>query len=287
MQTPPPPPAEMDPISENKTVMEGNPIKPYKTQDHTSHIIVHNNAIDLLNNDQTIDHTNIIAELKSHIQAHTTLQYIINMELMTGLQFPDDPTQIPQEMQNEIAIKAAQKVKEEKEKQLALNPPPPDPNEILMEENRIKEKAIDAKSHETLSRLNLDEIKMNKEAENESLKLQIQLKQLDLTDKELMIQEKKLMVTQEEIQLKLRLELEKIKLGENKTDLETQSKAFDSTLKYQKDQEMNNAKIASEEQKSSLDAQSKAFDSTLDFEKKKLDFELEENNFYNAGTENG
>jgi hypothetical protein len=266
---PPPPPPEMDPLSENKTVMEGSPIKPYKMQDHKSHIIIHNSLIATLSADQDNDQTALIAELKSHIQAHKTLEYIAQMEMMTGITLPDDPSQIPPEIQNQIAVQTAQKLQQEKQQEEAANPPPPDPNQVMMEDIRVKEKAIDAKTHETQSRLQLEEMKLSKESETESLKLQIQLKELELSEKELMIQEKKLMITETEINLKNQIELEKIRSENNKTDLTVQSKAFDSTLDYQSKQEVNQAKIVSDEEKNSLDAQTQAFKSTLDFEKNK------------------
>ncbi len=261
------PPPEQDPISENKSVMEGNPIKAYKTQDHQSHVIVHQSIIETLSQDQQNDNTIIIAEIKSHIQEHKTFEYLIQMEMMTGIELPDDPTQIPPEMQNQIAMQAAQQLQQQQQQQQEQNPPPPDPNTVMMEDIRVKEKAIETKAMESQARFELDQIKVQNESQYENMKLQIQMEELELAKRQLAIDEMKLNLEHEEIQLRMQVEYAKIESDREKSDLTAQSKLMDSQMRYESNHHINERKIASDEDKAELDAQTKAYSATLNYEK--------------------
>ena len=263
----PPPPPERDPLSENEVVMKGEPIKAYKDQDHQSHRLVHQNLIDQLSNDTSEDHSDIIAQLKSHNQEHKTFEYMIHMEQITGIQLPEDPTQIPLDMQNQIAQQAAAALSQEKEQQEAQNPAPIDPNAILMEEVRVKEKEVDVRSAENQTKLQIDQLKIENEARKDDMKLQIELKRLELEERRLILEEKKLMIEHEDSIRKSQVEAARIELDQERTHLEAESKAYDATLKHEGDKEIAYAKIASEDEKNHLDAETKSFDSTLNFEK--------------------
>ena len=265
--TTPIPPPEQDPISENKSVMEGNPIKAYKTQDHASHVIVHQSMIDTLGQDQTNDNSAMLAEFKSHIQEHKTFEYVIHMEMMTGIQLPDDPTQIPPDMQNNIAMQAAQQLQQQQQQQQEQNPPPPDPNTVMMEDIRVKEKAIDTKAMESEARLQLEQMKMQSESEHENMKLNIQMKELELAERQLAVDEMKLNLQHEEMQLRMQVEYAKIESDKEKSDLTAQSKLMDSQMRYENNHQINERKIASDEDKAELDAQTKAYSATLNYEK--------------------
>jgi hypothetical protein len=270
-----PPPAEQDPISENKAVMEGSPVKAYKTQDHTSHITVHQGLVATLSQDEQNDNSAMVAELQSHIQEHKTFQYVIHMEMITGIELPDDPTQIPPDMQNKIAIQAAQQLQQEQQQQQEQNPPPPDPNVVMMEDIRVKEKAIDNKSVESQTRFELDHMKLQSENEHETMKLQIQMKELELAEKQLMVDEMKLNLQNEEMKLRMEVEYAKIESDKQKADLTVQSKLIDSHMRYENDHVLNERKIAFDEEKAELDAQTKAYSATLNFEKDNLAAEQE------------
>lgn len=265
-----PPPPLMDPISENKTVMESNPIKAYKVQDHDSHNVVHKNLIQTLEAqmqaDNTQDNSQMISALKAHIQEHDTFAYVINMEMNTGIELPEDPTQIPENIQNQIAIQAAQTIQQQAQQQAEENPQI-DPNQILMEENRIKEKEADNKASEDQARIQFDYERLQSDAQNEQMKLQIQQEEIQFKAQQLEVERMKLELQAQEMQMKMDVEMAKIEADRMKNDLTIESKAFDSTLRYQSEQERDNAKIASDAEKSALDAQSKAYSDTLAFER--------------------
>lgn len=262
-----PPPPEQDPISENKCVMSGEPIKSYKVQDHASHITVHQSLCDVLAQDQTNDNSSMIAELKSHIQEHKTFQYVIHMEMITGIQIPDDPTQIPPDIQNAIAQKAAQELQQEQQQQQEQNPPPPDPNVVMMEDIRVKEKAIDAKTEESQASNELEHMKIQSEAEHEQMKIQLQMQEAELAEHQLRLDELKLQLQHEEMQLRMQVEYAKIEAAQHKAGSDTQSKLVESQMKIESDHLINERKIASDEDKAELDAQTKAYSATLNFEK--------------------
>lgn len=262
-----PPPPEMDPMSENQTIMSGQPIKAYKNQDHPSHNIVHQDLIDSLTADEATDNTSRIAQLEAHKQEHATFEYILKMQAMTGIELPDDPTQIPPDVQNHIAIQAAKVIQQKQQQEAQQNPPPIDPSVVMMEENRIKEKEIENKAYESQERLQLERQKIDAEAHIEDMKMQVEMKRLEFDERELRVQEEKLALLHEEAQMKLQVEMMKLESDKQQADLTAQSKAFDSTLRFEHDSELGHAKIASDEEKASLDAETRAFDATLQFEK--------------------
>ncbi len=274
-----PPPPEMDPISENKTVMESNPIKAYKVQDHESHTVVHKNLVQTLSDqmqaDSTQDNSQMIAALKAHIQEHDTFAYVINMEMNTGIELPDDPTQIPSNVQNQIAIQAAQSIQQQAQQEAEQNPQI-DPNQILMEENRIKEKEADNKAAEDQARLEFDYQRLQSDAQNEQMKLQIQQQEIEFKAQQLEVERMKLELQAQEMQMRMDVEMAKIHADSAKADQAIESKAFDSTLRYQSEQERDNAKIASDAEKSALDAQSKAYSDSLAFESERQRSQEEE-----------
>lgn len=274
-----PPPPQMDPISENKTVMESNPIKAYKVQDHASHTVVHKGLIQVLDAqmqaDSTQDNSQMIAALKAHIQEHDTFAYVINMEMTTGIELPDDPTQIPIDAQNHIAVQAAQAVQQQAQQDAQQNQQI-DPNQILMEENRIKEKEADNRAAEDQARIQFDYERLQSDAQNEQMKLQIQEQEIQFKAQQLEVERMKLELQAQEMQMRMDVEMAKIHADSAKADQAIESKAFDSTLRYQSEQERDGAKIASDAEKSALDAQSKAYSDTLAFEREQQRSQEEE-----------
>lgn len=262
-----PPPPAIDPISENQKAMSNKPIKAYKVQDHASHNIVHQDLIASLSADEETDHTAIIAAVQSHIQEHSTFEYLIKMEAMTGIELPDDPTQIPPEVQNHIAVQAAKVIQDKQQQEAQHNPPPIDPSAVMMEENRIKEKEIENKAHESQTRLQLEHQKIEAESHIAEMKMQIEMKRLEFDERELRVQEEKLVLAHEESQMKLQVEMMKLESDKQQFDLTAESKAFDSTLRFENDSELGHAKIAADAERAALDAETRAFDATLQFEK--------------------
>ena len=126
----------LDPITENQNIMTGKPVTAGIMQDHTAHMQVHN----LIINDP-----NSAPEAKSaaiaHLHEHEALAFLVDMQTRIGFEMPEDPTQIPPEMQNQIAIAAADAARQKMQEQQAQNPPPEpplDPARVMMEDSKLK-----------------------------------------------------------------------------------------------------------------------------------------------------
>lgn len=98
-----PPPFSGDPITENAYLMTNKAVTASLSQDHSAHKLVHQ----LILTNPQVDPV-IAAATKSHLQEHDALEFLVAMQAQMNIQLPEDPTQIPPEVQNEIAVRAAQ-----------------------------------------------------------------------------------------------------------------------------------------------------------------------------------
>lgn len=156
----------LDPISENKNAMEGKPIKAAIWQDHESHIIVHE-AFSLQNPD--------VEALKAHIYEHRAQQYTVQMQNALGFQLPPlEQLQDPQ-VQNQIAMQAAQIAMQQQEQAKEENPPPLDPAVVMLEEVKQKAQAAQLKNEEAKDRNEQEAFKAQLKFESEKDKLEAEL----------------------------------------------------------------------------------------------------------------
>ena len=116
------PPFTGDPITENMAAMKGAPCKPRVDQNHDAHIIVHGT---MLQNPAYAENRQMQQILMAHIQEHLSMKYRQEMAQMVGdpqLQQiimsnppqpqpgqpkPPNPPQLPPELENRIAMAAA------------------------------------------------------------------------------------------------------------------------------------------------------------------------------------
>ena len=266
-----PPPPELDPISENMYAAQGNPIKVFKTQDHKSHNIVHQDDVMRLTNDQTKDNSAVVAALTAHMAQHDMWAYVAEMEAKMGQALPDDASQLPPEIQNEIAMNAARVIDQQQQQQAQQTPPIMDPSIVLMEENRVKEKGIDMEAQYKHEQLQTEQMKIQKDAELKDAELHIKLRQLEVEEKKILLEEKKLMILEKDNDARRQLDWEKIQLDKQKADLQIQAKAFGDTLRYENDSnnDIDVMKMKMDKEKSDLQIQSKAFDTVMAHENEK------------------
>lgn len=262
---------ELDPISENMRVLQNMPIKVFKTQDHASHLAVHNDEMQKLAGDQTKDNSAMVAALTAHNTQHEMWQYAIGMEANIGMALPDDASQIPPEMQNEIAMRAAHSIQAKAEQQQKENPPPMDPSIPLMEENRVKEKGLDLEAQYKQEQIQMDHMKIERDSQKSSLEIQMKMKQIEMEERKLMIEEKRLMIQEQENMNKTQIEMAKLQLDQQKADLQAETKAFGDTLRYDNDsnKDVEMAKLKVEKDKTDLLVESKAFDTVMTHENDK------------------
>ena len=103
---PPPQQAKpMDPVSENMSSLTGNPLNAAPYQDHDAHIKVHSS---FMVNPLFADNQQMLLALTAHMMEHLALKYHLEMQQAMGTELPPLGQQLPPEMENAIAIKAAQ-----------------------------------------------------------------------------------------------------------------------------------------------------------------------------------
>ena len=129
-----------DPITENGNLMQGNPVKAFMEQDHKSHIIIHS----IIPQDQSLVNSNdsqsVIQAAQAHIKEHQAMDMMITMFAQIGMPVPEDPSEIPPETQNQIAMMSAQIIMQQQ--QQAAQNTPPTPEMVMLEEIKVKDKQV-------------------------------------------------------------------------------------------------------------------------------------------------
>jgi hypothetical protein len=167
---PPPPPFSGDPITEDQYLLVGKPIMASVWQEHDAHIMVHKL---ILNNPEATDQAKAAAG--AHIQEHEAFKLLVEMQQQIGFEMPQDPTQIPPEMQNQIAVQAAQVAQQKLEQMQGMQanqPAPMDPAYVMDEDSKRKAEI----AHEQIAldklKLSVEQAKIESSLEIEQMKLQ-------------------------------------------------------------------------------------------------------------------
>lgn len=164
----------LDPVTENQNLMKGKAVKASIMQDHASHKIIHS----LMLNDPNAT-PEIIAATMAHNAEHSAFEFELQIEQMVGFQMPEDPSKLPIEVQNQIALMVAQSIMRQQQQQQQDAPPPPlDPALVMLEEVKVKDKGIDEKAK-------ADQLKAETEAFKAQLNYEAEMKKIELNEKEL------------------------------------------------------------------------------------------------------
>jgi len=256
---------ELDFITENTRALKNEPIKVYPTQDHDAHIIGHQDMSEKLSNDESQDYTQQIAALSAHLSDHKMYKYLAQIQALMGEQIPQDMEQVPEHIQNEISMKAAAAIQKQQAKEAKANPPPIDPNVVMMKELEVKQQEALLKDQQHQADLQHEEHKLRLEVQQKAAEQQIKQQEIELKMRQLQIEEMRLRIQEREMQLKLQVEMAQIQTQAEKTQLETQAKTYEATLKYEADRESDQEQLAQDAREADLAAQTKAFDSTLKY----------------------
>ena len=177
----------LDPISENMNLLKGKPVKAGIDQDHDAHMLVHGllKTNPLVGNDQ-----NVQGAIDAHLKEHEALKILINFQAATGFEMPEDPSQIPPEVQNQIAIMAAQQAQQQGQAEAGEQQQNPEllTAQALMKEVEVKELQTNLKAEIDNRRLSLDqqrlEIDYEKMVSDNKIKEQeLQIKLASVQDK--------------------------------------------------------------------------------------------------------
>lgn len=163
----------LDPITENVNIMMGKTAKAGLDQDHQAHKITHAPLIQQLAQDPQ-NNAQKIAALQAHIAEHDAMAYLIQMQQAMGIQMPQPEMLKDPQVQNKIAMMAAQASQQLQQQQQAQNPPPLDPNMVMLKDIEQRREESLLKHEEAQLRAELDAYKAQTQFESNKLKMDVE-----------------------------------------------------------------------------------------------------------------
>ena len=150
-----------DPASENADALVGKPLKAFIHQNHEAHIAAH---MAFMQNPMFQNNQQAMLVLQSHIQEHFAMQYRQQVEQMIGRSLPTEGEQVPPELENQIALAAAQATQQISQQAQAFAAQQGEGGidplvQIRMKELELKERDLQRKEAESQSRLAFDKQK--------------------------------------------------------------------------------------------------------------------------------
>jgi len=101
-----------DPVAENMSILKGDPVKAFSSQDHKAHITVHmsmiQNPVIAANIGQNPKAPVISAALMAHVAEHTGYQYRKQIEDQLGMPLPAEDEKLPPEIEKALSGMMAQ-----------------------------------------------------------------------------------------------------------------------------------------------------------------------------------
>lgn len=173
-----PPPQDAvprDPITENANIILGQPVKAGMDQDHEAHIAVHSA---LLNDPQGSPEAQGAAQ--AHINEHRAQQYLVQMQSQLGIELPQDGEPLPMELQNQIAVQAAQLAQQ----QMGAEGAEEQPQDPMMLQAQAMMQQNEVKAEENRNKMELELIKLRAQEEREKLDSINKVKELELKEME-------------------------------------------------------------------------------------------------------
>jgi hypothetical protein len=168
----------LDPISENMNGLQGKPLQAAMWQDHSAHILSHSAFLqdpNIIQNIPEVMRQPVMNMMTEHIQQHNAMQYLLDMQMQMHMQMPEPEMLKDPEVQNTIAIKAAQvaqaqlqaQAEEQKAQQI-------DPNQVLMADIEQRREAAYLKDEETKLKAETEAFKSQLKFEGEKYKINSQ-----------------------------------------------------------------------------------------------------------------
>lgn len=158
----------LDPITENMNIMNGKPVKAGIYQDHDAHDIVHDPLIEQL---KAQGNEQAAAVAVSHKHEHQAFRYLIQMQMSMGMQMPNEQDLQNLEIQNEIAIKAAEVIQQQQKAAAEQQAQQLDPNAVMMADIEQRREASYLKNEESKLRSETDAYKAQLSFESEKAKI--------------------------------------------------------------------------------------------------------------------
>jgi hypothetical protein len=167
-----------DPITENMDALAGKPIEAGIDQDHDAHMAVHAAFLadpNIVNQIPDAMKQQVFSLIAAHQARHVALKYLVDMQMKMGMQMPDMQMLQNPEVQNQIALQAAQIAQAEMQRQAEEQKANTiDPNAIMMADIEQRREAAHLKDEETKLRAKTDIHKSQLKFETEKLKMKTQ-----------------------------------------------------------------------------------------------------------------
>lgn len=155
-----PPPQPMDPVSTMSAIIKGEPVIAAVWQNHDAYIAIIDAWIQMNPQDP---HVQNAMALKTQ---HEAYKYMVDTYAALGMEPPQDPSQLPPEQQNELAVAIANmKVQESQQAQAAQQPPEPplDPARVELEAAKMEAEMAHEKNQLEYAKIELSRQKMEME----------------------------------------------------------------------------------------------------------------------------
>ena len=156
-----------DPVTENMAILKQEPVKAFKYQDHEAHIKVHMAAAQDPKLREIVGQSPfaaaIQASLSAHITEHVAFQYRKEIEQRLGVPMPDEEKPLPEDVEEELSKVTA----EAAEKLLRQNNAEMEKMEAERQEKdpltQIQRKELQIKETELMHKINMDKAKLELE----------------------------------------------------------------------------------------------------------------------------
>jgi len=164
----------MDPVTENMSVLRGEPVKAFFYQDHDAHLAVHQSFIQDPLLAQSIGQNpraqQIQAALMAHIAEHVGFKYRAQIEQQMGIALPPQDAELPPEVEMSLSTmmaQAAQQVLQQSQGQAAqmqAQQQAQDPLvQMQMQELQIKQGELQLKGQESQQKFQLEQARLQLE----------------------------------------------------------------------------------------------------------------------------
>ncbi len=165
-----------DPVSENMSMLNGEPVKAFEYQDHEAHIRVHMSAIQDpelaqigANNPQGMQL--LQAALESHVREHLAFQYRDEIEMELGVELPPLGEPLPEDIEKRLSAMVAEAAERLLQK-----------HQREVEQQRIQEQMQDPLVQAKMRELDIKESEVQRKAQADMIDAQIDMQKSQSRD---------------------------------------------------------------------------------------------------------
>ena len=165
-----------DPVSENMSMLNGEPVKAFEYQDHEAHIRVHMSAIQDpelaqmgANNPQGMQL--LQAALESHVREHLAFQYRDEIEMELGVELPPLGEPLPEDIEKRLSAMVAEAAERLLQK-----------HQREVEQQRIQEQMQDPLVQAKIRELDIKESEVQRKAQADMIDAQVDMQKSQSRD---------------------------------------------------------------------------------------------------------